>query len=326
MAASISFAVFQSLSVRASKYGEAEHKVLENLELDRLLNADFWQSMIINPDISELYNTSAAIKFATDNLPHIVSLLDREYPSFEDVTSGLVPLEYKDKGFIKLILAEEDNQFSSADRLVLALKSVQGLYDVVNFLNKSTETKLLVLGIDSGSDKTFDLLGISQAIADTKELILGLFDRLVFRKHESVARSIENIAQSLPVFEKLGDYERDGTMPPEQCELLRRKLVASLGGFVDSGAMIPEMDSSVTVEPRIVMRPQPKLLSAPVDIGSRSEEQQDRVPGQQPDSPDSRHLSPDEANTLRMLLKKVKANPEDAPAGNDISTEEADES
>lgn len=277
------------------------------MELSDVFEAKFWQGLLSDLDRGQMFVTSNAVRFATVNLPKLAALLERDYPDTSEFDSDNVPISYKDKALIKLILGEEGSQFSSAERLILALSSLQGLYDVINETNGVQEEKLLVLGIDSGSDKQFDILGIAAAIADTKDLILTLFDRLVFKKHSQSSKTIEIIAQSLPVFEKIGELETNGHVGPEQSALLKRKLFASLQGFVDSGAMIPEMDDALVVEPRIVMQPQPKLLMAPQGVGhgaaqSYTDESKSTL-NREEESKEG--LSLEEVENLEILLRKA---------------------
>jgi hypothetical protein len=64
--------------------------------------------------------------------------------------------------------------------------------------------------------------------------------------------------------------EKNGSLSPE---LYRRKVTDSAVGFVECGAIIPEMEmNAASCDPRQVMAVEPKLLSAPIDGGSQSPE------------------------------------------------------
>jgi hypothetical protein len=299
----LDFEVYQEFLIRTHQYNEAERKVLSIVELDVLLASSFWQTLTSNPDRSALFGVSQSIRFAVNHLPKLISLLARDYPSPEMLLADDSPQEYANKDMIRLILAEENQQFSSTERLILALTSIQTLYNVINEVNSIKPEKLLVLGMDSGSEKLFDILGLASAISEAKELILGLFDRLVFFRNAAASKNMSTIAESLPIFQKIAELEKREAISREEIELLRRKVVMSLENFVDSGALIPEMKGSVVADPLIIMRPQPKLLSGPMDIESSK---LDKEPDEAGGNPSGRsELSSNEQEELTRLLRKA---------------------
>src|SRR5438874_445310 len=124
------------------------------------------------------------------------------------------------------------------------------------------ENTLIVLACDSGSDKSFDLLGAAKVIAGVKELILSLWDRIVFYREAQIAQRLELVTASLPILEKLSHLQNSNAIAPEQAELLRRKVLDGVGQLIASGATIPEMGGRSHVDPRQLMAPEPKLLTS----------------------------------------------------------------
>lgn len=306
----LDFEVYQNFIVRAHNYSEVERRILIIMDLEGLLDPEFWQTLVSNADRSAFFTISQTIRFAMNHLPRVIALLDRDYPTLEDFQEGHRPREYTDKDIIRLVLSEEQQQFSSTERLILALTAIQSIYDIVHEVNRMSPDKLLVLGIDSGSEKLFDLLGIASAVAETKELILGLFDRLVFFKNISASKNIGTIAESLPVFGKIAELETSKAISPQEAELLRRKLANSIENFVNSGALIPEMRDTVIADPMVIMRPQPKLLSAPTDIGAPASASQEEVSME--DDANGTPLTPGEKQELEKLLRKAGYAPSSA--------------
>ena len=94
------------------------------MELSDVFEAKFWQGLLSDLDRGQMFVTSNAVRFATVNLPKLAALLERDYPDTSEFDSDNVPISYKDKALIKLILGEEGSQFSSAERLILALSSL----------------------------------------------------------------------------------------------------------------------------------------------------------------------------------------------------------
>jgi len=128
-------------------------------------------------------------------------------------------------------------------------------------MENQPENTLSVVACDSGSDKSFDLLGAAKIITCVKELILSVWDRAVFFREKQVAQRLELMTQSLPILEKVSVLEREGHLAPEQAELVRRGVSEGLRQFLACGAVIPEMVGSSHFEPRQLMAAEPKLLT-----------------------------------------------------------------
>lgn len=303
-----SFRTFQALSVRLATYSKIENDVLKIMGLEAIRDADFWQIVTQKQDRRLLLEIFNGVKFVSDQLPKLISLLSRSYPSPESSELELPIEDFHGKAVLRVILQEEDSQVSSTQRVIMALEGIQGIFDVFSRLNKYPDSGLLVVGIDSGSDKVFDLLGIASAVNDAKELIIGLFERIVFLRQGHASQNIEVIAQSLPVFSEINRLSKAGELSPEEAELIRRKLFSSLGKISDSGVVIPEMTSAVQSDPRLIMRPQPKLLFAPNDTTERPEiPAYEEVPTIESNSVGNEgELSPEEQRTLLRLLQRAR--------------------
>jgi hypothetical protein len=122
---------------------------------------------------------------------------------------------------------------------------------------------LSVVGCDSGSDKTFELMGAAPVIDAVRDLIVSVWDRVVFYRALPAAQRYRQAAESLPVLDLVRERLDAGEMAPEQAELLRRRIVEGTGKFLVSGATIPELQERAYANPRTLMAPAPKLLSAP---------------------------------------------------------------
>jgi hypothetical protein len=55
-----------------------------------------------------------------------------------------------------VVLAEEERAFSSPQRIIKTLDSIQKLYEACARIHKENENSLSILSMDSGSDKAFD--------------------------------------------------------------------------------------------------------------------------------------------------------------------------
>ncbi|MHC4331729.1 MAG: hypothetical protein ACYSWW_26805, partial [Planctomycetota bacterium] len=102
----------------------------------------------------------SSIRFAQDHLPKVVSLLARQSDRISQPKKK--GAEAKENGLSQLsVTVIEEVQHSSPERLVLALQSINGLYRACAQLMGESEGDLCVVACDSGSDKSFDFLGVA---------------------------------------------------------------------------------------------------------------------------------------------------------------------
>jgi hypothetical protein len=160
------------------------------------------------------------------------------------------------------VLVIENELISTPTRLVTVLESIIEIYEVVSDIGDKPSTDLSVVSCDSGSDKAFDFLGLAKTIQEVKEIILGVWDKIIFYKENKVGKNIELIVKALPAIDKIGDMEKKKTISPEKAELLRRKLISGVTKFVDSGSIIPEINDRTYYNPRELMAPQHKMLTS----------------------------------------------------------------
>jgi hypothetical protein len=115
-------------------------------------------------------------------------------------------------------------------------------------------------------------------------------------KSEDLFRdSLELVASSLPILEKISKLEQEQSIGREQAEMVRRKVIEGVGQFLVCGAVIPEMTERSHFEPRDLMASEPKLLSA-------------GIPEETPPDGD---LTEEEKKLLEQLEQKRRRRPRD---------------
>lgn len=312
----VSFAVFQKFSVATASYGEAELQILKILGLEMLLQPETWQRMSTDPDRGTLFHMSRAIHYAKNDLPKIAQLFRQEYVS-EAKSGGKLPVELEGRTAITFILPEDRKEYSTPSRLIAALESITSIYSTFCTLDNQSETDLIVLACDSGSDKSFDLLGLAKIMEEVRKFVISIWDRRVFYRHMHASQCIALIAESLPVIERIEDLKRKQAIGPEQAELLKRKTLEGATMFLESGIYIEEMALENNHSPRQLMRAEPKLLAAPTaQTASPTVVAKDAATSPHSGgTPDTASLSAEESAVLEHLLSKARGEslPESKP-------------
>lgn len=207
----------------------------------------------------------ADLAFFEQHVPKILHLLARESDNIcTKMESGI------ESECVRLnVIVIEDTNISTPSRLLLMLEAVQGLYEAAAAISGQSSRDICVLSCDSGSDKSFDFIGLAKVMQCVKEIILSFWDKVVYFREDKTGKQLELIANSLPILERITVMKDDGMLEPERAELLRRQVVQSVMKFADAGVTIPEIEDFTTFSPRQLLHPAPKLLVAPIITGIR---------------------------------------------------------
>jgi len=307
----IPLTIFQKYMIATSNYDENEITVCEIIGIGKLLDVQFWQSLS-EPDSANPEETHAMfrnVQFATNQLPKLLNLTKQDFVlEIKEQKEGL-PEELKGKSLLTVLIVEDKGQFSSPLRLTSALGAIADLYSVVATIEKESENDLIVLACDSGSDKSFDFLGLAKVMEEVKEIIIAIWDRRVFHRQRHVSESLSLIAESLPILEKIEQLRENGSIEKEQAELLKRKTIHGATQFIEAGAIIPEFEGASAHNPKQLMKPEPKLLVSPwADTSNADDTQEEKFDNESSDidSSGTEELSSEESEMLELLLKKSR--------------------
>lgn len=304
--------------IKAQNFNSSARHIVSILDLEILENSNFWVLLAganAAPSAHKIYQT---VLFAKEYLPKIIQLLNREYSN--TVTGNTEPIisNGKEMKVLSVTIFESNNRFSSPQRLVNVLESVNTFYTVCAYIHEESPDTLSVVGCDSGSDKSFDFLGVAKVIECVTQLIENLWDRVIYYREKQLDVRLDLINKSLPIYEKLSELETGKKIEPELAERLRRNIFDGVNKFVESGASIPEIDARSTYSSRSLLSPVQKLLvSAPKEVEETEIQQNTKthstvfneVPSEKLEA---NNLSSEEQSQLFELLKKMKESPNDA--------------
>lgn len=245
----------------SSDFGDAEHKLIEIMEIEFLNKSKFWTTLLKQDKTSRAYHLKGfmLVKQAIEHLPKLTKILDLKSNHFtkHEEKDESVPMST-----LSLIVIEE-GQLSTPDRLVLALQSVEGLYRAYANMMGQPGNDLSVIGCDSGSDKSFDFHGNAEIVDGVKKVILSFWDKVVSFRDNATGRSLELVIKALPILEEVDLKRGAGKLEPEQAERIKRQIIESAAKFATAGVTIPEIEAFTVYSPRQLLRPEQKLLVVP---------------------------------------------------------------
>lgn len=248
--------------LRAHRFTRPARVLSDTLGLAELESADTWTRLIsAEGRAREAFAFAERVRFAATHLPKVAALLEQAgVPAIDAVRRG----ESTDRALLSVQVIEAPRRFSTPTRLATLLESLDLLYGACATLEGAEPNGLSVVACDSGSDKTFELMGAAPVIDALRDLLLSLWDRVVFHRDAAVPERYRLAAESLPILRTVREAHAAGRLSPEQAELLRRRIVEGTGRFLAAGATIPELQERAYANPRTLMAPAPRLLAPPV--------------------------------------------------------------
>ncbi len=287
----------------ASNFGPAERRMGAILGLDPLIENDSWIKLITEPGSEAVRMLFSSVGEALRYLPRFVELIEPDFLRAVVVKSEEVPKVLQGKSLLTVIAIEERNQFSGPQRLIEVIQSIMLMYEAFAIISEQSADDLVVLACDSGSDKSFDFLGAAKLMEQVKELILSLWDKVVYFREKKAGERIALVAKSLPVIEEIAKLRASGALAPEKAEIVSRKIMEGVEKFLTNGATIPEIVNVSAFNSRALLAPQVKLLT---DIKDIPPPEEFRDASAREEEPMENGLSIEERQELKRLVAKLQ--------------------
>lgn len=152
---------------------------------------------------------------------------------------------------LTLILIEQENELKSSPRRISeSLKGIELLYESCARLEGLPFEDLEVVSCDSGHEKRFDFSGDDALIRATKDLVLSIWERVVFYRNKNLQERISLLTHSLPILDNIAEREMDGQLTGEEGETARTTVISGVAKFLDSGSIIEEIQQITPVDQR----------------------------------------------------------------------------
>jgi len=261
---------YQKFQLAYNSFTPAERAVMKTLEIHEFAEPEWW-SVVIGAAGGAAKNQDAAatighplyrLRFVADYLPAVISLLRRETdPDMAALQSEIYAAGVR-PGHLLLILPEDGGKFSSPLRVAAAIESIALLYEAFAELNVQSTTDLVMKSCDSGLDKIFEFQGLPDLIEKVKEMLLDLWDNVIYYRERRFSERLDLTAKNLPILTDIAALEEKGQLQKERAELLRRKFTQGASKFFETGSSIPEMSKFSQYSPRTLLSPKETLLLA----------------------------------------------------------------
>ncbi len=250
-----------------TQFTDAARQAMKLLDIAEFADNEWWTVLIMaSSGNNKLADASSVVgrplfrlRFVVDYLPQVIALLKH---GSEGQMISLTPLvQVPDPIGIGLVVVvpEEEGKHSSPSRIIASMDAVATIYEAFADIDNKPGSDLVLASCDSGGDKVFEYQGRPDIIEKVRKLLLDIWKNAIYFGERKFAERLELISKALPVLEEIAGMESSGKLAKERAELLRRKILAGVGKFIESGSSIPEMSKLSLYIPRQVLAPKEAL-------------------------------------------------------------------
>ena len=211
--------------------------LLKCLHLDPLMTPSYWRG-VLSEDIdnasrqAELVRLFSRVLFASNHLPDLLNLLD----TTDAAAPAIVPLAEGEQA-MTIRLSDAGEKASDPDRLARAIDGIDMLYSACASLARKPAMDLQLLNVSGNEHRDIGFLGDTEAVQAVKIIIESIPDALIDIDPEQDI-DIQQLVQSLPVFEDLKVLQKLGTYTPSDLQDIRDTMHQGVLLTLESGVIL----------------------------------------------------------------------------------------
>ena len=234
---------FKEYNILAEQFSDGALYLESALGFSQLRDPNPWIEMS-KQDASKAESPFHHLPGILDTLSSISNLLANEKESV---------IERGNQTLTLIVLGSSTSNGSPPSRICEAIESIELFYQACGYLNKTPDSDLSVFSCDSGKDMYFDIQGDAQLIEAVKDLILSIWERVVFYRNRSLQDRISLLTNSLPALDSIAELEMNGSLSASEGERVRTAIAEGAKKFLSSGAIIKEIRNHSTFDERSLM-------------------------------------------------------------------------
>lgn len=257
------FESYAKIMTSYSSFSEAEKEIMAAFGLNPLIEPKFWQGVVVRESAGRISQVSRGANLLVDYLPKIIPLLSQA----DEVETISVPDENKKHKLktvrsqkIKFFIREDQAPNLSVVDFTHVLKALDNLYGVILKVNKLGHSELIVGALDSGSDKSLDVIGIAEAISKLSDLLLQAWDRARYARSSKTSASIKTVSDGIALITQISSAVSSGAINAAEGEKLRRTVFKSLEDLFSNGVYTAAMEADVLPRPSQLPVERQKLI------------------------------------------------------------------
>jgi hypothetical protein len=252
---------FATFMIAYEGFGPAERTVMIAFKLDDLRDPIAWTKNVPTEPIRP--SIAARIRYFLETAPATVQLLrrDAEQKDVVVVTGGKKTPAVVPTKKIQFLIRETDSPSLTLSDLASIIGDIETIFQTILKTSGAPTSDLIVVAMDSGSDKSIDVVGVASAVEKLSNFLLEVWDRVRFARANKLRASIKTVSEGLSVLNELKAAQEKKSITPEEAEKLKRNLLKSVDDLLNKGVYTSEMQESLPVKPTEIAFHRTKLIT-----------------------------------------------------------------
>jgi hypothetical protein len=252
---------YAKFMVAFEKFGDGEKQVLTDFRLSELVESSVW--ITAEKPQSKIPTLNARIRYFLETVTPFSQLLHRESDAKEVIIHAgnkknrkAVPTKK-----ITFYIREPNSPTLTLREFSSIIDDIENAFQTILKIIKDAPSDLVIVALDSGSEKSLDVVGIAEAVDKLSNFLLEAWDRIRFAHSSKVRANIKAASDGLSLLNELKASQEKGSLSPEEAEKLKRLLLKSVDGLFIKGVYTKEMQENVPTRPNQIDFQRTKLIT-----------------------------------------------------------------
>src|SRR5712664_430580 len=250
-----------SFMISYQNFGPEEKEILKEFYLDALVQAETWVSSLKpTPDSPQL---NLRVRFVLETFPKFANILRRDIekmdlvvPFADQKAEQILPTKR-----MTFLIRELDKPTLTLKDFGSIIGDIESLFQAILKIDGASTSDLVVVALDSGSEKSIDVVGIAAAVDKLSTFLLEVWDRVRFARSSKLRASIKTTSEGIALLNELKACQEKGSLSAEEAEKLKRVLLKGVDDLFVKGVYTREMQESVPIQPSQLEFQRTKLLA-----------------------------------------------------------------
>ena len=243
--------------------GWQKKKILGEFGLDALASSQTWISLR-KPDEQGSATIAARIRYAIETFPQFINILLRDSEEKEIILETLHQKIHKGLSTKKMtfFIREPNTPTLTLKELSSIILDIEAIFQaILKIEGREITSDLIVVALDSGSEKSIDVVGLASAVEKLSTFLLEAWDRIRFARASKLRASIKTASDGLIVLTDLKAAQDKGVLTPEEAEKLKRTVLKNVDELCQKGVYTKEMQESIPTQPNQIEFQRTKLIT-----------------------------------------------------------------
>ena len=245
------FHAISTFKVHRSNFSPAAESLLQALDLTFLGEASFWDILLADDKrISE--NRAQKVDSAYEALGQL-----EEFLEYDDVRSNF---GFSEDRLCRIVLLDDSDEGTRVERVRDTIEGIRQIYQACAAISGTPKEDIRLLSLDSGSNKSFDFLGVAEAMNSLNDLLTSFWDRVLFLDAHKASARAKAIDDTLPVLREIAEMRDNENLSEREAEKLRQTAMNGIEMIGDSGAVTEMIRSNDDRDTKSISSDRRKLL------------------------------------------------------------------